>query len=132
MLQEVLRNKGIKLQRYRLRDSIHRVDYMGDQTRTRGWHNDANHKFSHWYIVIFGAIDVSSRLPVSLECSSNNKANTILSFFLKGVLTCGLPSRVRSDQGMENVAVADFMIQNRGSERGSMITGKSTHNQRIE
>ena len=33
---------------------------------------------------------------------------------------------------MENVAIADFMIQNRGSERGSMITGKSTHNQRIE
>ena len=33
---------------------------------------------------------------------------------------------------MENVAVANFMIQNRGSERGSMITGKSTRNQRIE
>ena len=89
-------------------------------------------KLSRWYIIIFGAIDVFSRLPVSLECSSNNKADTILSFFLKGVQTYGLPSRVRSDQGMENVAVADFMIQNRGSERGSMITGKSTHNQRIE
>ena len=36
MLQEILGNKGIKVQRYRLRDSIHRVDYIGVQTRTRG------------------------------------------------------------------------------------------------
>ena len=69
---------------------------------------------------------------MSLECSSNNKADTVLSFFLKGVQTYGLPSRVRSDQVMENVAVADFVIRNRDSERGSLITGKSTHNQRIE
>ena len=46
--------------------------------------------------------------------------------------TYGLPSGVRLDQGMENVAVADFMIQNRGSERGGMITEKSTHNRRTE
>ena len=147
MLQEMLGNNGIKVQRYRLRDSIHRVDYIGVQTRTRGrlkrrsynvkgpnqlWHIDTNHKLSRWYIIIFGAIDGFSRLPISLECSSNNKAGTILSFFLKGVQTYGLPSPVRSDQAMENVAVADFMIQNRGSERGSVITRKSTHNQRIE
>ena len=147
MLQEMLRNTGIKVQWYRLRNSIHRVDYIGVQTRTRGrlrrrsynvkgpnqlWHIGTNHKLSRWYIIIFGAIDGFSRLPVSFEYSCNNKADTILSFFLKGVQTYGLPSRVRSDQGMENVAIADFMIQNRGSERGSMITGKSTHNQRIE
>ena len=36
MLQEMLGNKGIKVQRYRLRDSIHRVDYISVQTRTRG------------------------------------------------------------------------------------------------
>ena len=147
MLEEMLRNKGIKVQRYRLRDSIHRVDYIGVQTRTRGrlkrwsynvkgpnllWHIDTNHKLSRWYIIIFGAIDGFSRLPVSLECSSNSKADTILSFFLRAVQTYGLPSGVRSDQDMENVAVADFMIQNRGSERESMITEKSTHNQRVE
>ena len=52
--------------------------------------------------------------------------------FLKGVHKYGLPSRVRSDKGRENVLVADYMIKERGPGRGSMITGPSTHNQRIE
>ena len=73
-------------------------------------HIDTNHKLSHWYIIIFGAIDGFSRLPVSLECSSNSKAEIILFFFLKCVQTYGLPSRVSLDQGMENVTIADFMM----------------------
>lgn len=42
----------------------------------------------------------------------------------------GLPNRVRSDKGMENISVADYMLSKKG--HGSMLTGKSTHNQRIE
>ena len=66
-----------------------------------------------------------------MECISNNKASTVLACFLKGVHTYVLPSRVRSDKGRENVLVADYMIKIRGPGRGSMITGPSTHNQRI-
>ena len=51
--------------------------------------------------------------------------------FLSSVRQFGVPSRVRSDQGGENVLVAQFMLEYRGSERRSMITGSSTHNQRI-
>ena len=37
-----------------------------------------------------------------------------------------------SYKGRENVLVADYMVKERGPERGSMITGSSTHNQRVE
>ena len=52
--------------------------------------------------------------------------------FLKAVEQYHLPSRIRSDQGTENVLVARHMIEVRGATRHSMITGASTHNQRIE
>lgn len=52
--------------------------------------------------------------------------------FLKAIERFGLPSRVRSDLGGENYKVAQHMLRHRGTDRGSMITGSSTHNQRIE
>ena len=52
--------------------------------------------------------------------------------FAEAVARYVLPSRVRSDYGVENIDVARFMIENRGSGRGSIITGSSVHNTRIE
>ncbi|KAH3781721.1 hypothetical protein DPMN_159625 [Dreissena polymorpha] len=65
-----------------------------------------------------------------IRALDNNRADTLLQVFTQGVAESGIPLRVRTDKGMENVKIADFMLENRGN--GSMITGKSVHNQRVE
>ena len=81
------------------------------------WRIDTNHKIVKLYLIIFGAIGGYRRLPVSLECISNNEAPTVLACFLRGVHIYGLSSRVRSDKGRGNVLVADYMIKKRSRER---------------
>jgi len=49
----------------------------------------------------------------------------VLDAFLSAVSTHQLPSRVCSDQGSENQKVAQCMLETRGAERRSMITGSS-------
>ncbi len=77
-------------------------------------------------------IDGYSRTVIYLECCTNNRAYTVLTFFPQGVARFALPNRVRGDRGGENTEVAMYMIHNRGRERGSFIVGRSIHNQRIE
>lgn len=145
MLRQMLILKGIRIQRWRLRDSIHRMDDQGVHDRRTGrlhrrvydvpgpnylWHIDTNHKLVRWRFVIVGGIDGFSRLVTFLKCTDNNTSKTILDCFLSGVEKYWIPNKVRSDKGLENVSVADFMLNQNG--QNSMITGKSTHNQRIE
>ena len=116
LIKQFLIEKGIIVQRMRIRDSLHRVNGDGVNARKKGrlhrqvydvqgpnhfWHIDTNHMLVRWYFVVFGAIDGFSRLPVALECRSNKKAKTVLECFLKGVENYSLPSRVRSHEGGE-------------------------------
>ena len=89
---------------------------------------DGHHKLIRWWMVTHGAIDGYSRLIIFLQCSTNNRASTVYDLFLGAVGQYGLPSRVRTDQGRENVQVARHMLQNRGVNRRSIIVGSLVHN----
>lgn len=96
------------------------------------WHIDGHHKLIKWKIVTHGGIDGHTRLITFLHASDNNRKETVMVHFVKAVCDYGVPSRVRCDHGGENNDVCDAMNAHRGAERGSVIRGKSTHNQRIE
>jgi hypothetical protein len=94
--------------------------------------NDSYLISCRWKFVIHGAIDGHSRLVTFLKASDNNRAETVLHQFVLATRLYGVPSRVRTDHGGENADVAALMVSHRGPNRGSIIQGRSVHNQRIE
>ena len=77
--------------------------------------------------MIHGGVDGFSR-SVVLTITDLKQFWTVL---FKAVQTYGLPSRVRSDRGRENVGISLFMLNHsqQGPGRGSMLVGRSMHNQ---
>lgn len=94
------------------------------------WHVDTNHKLIKWGFVISGAIDGFSRLVTALRCLDNNRSESLLEVFREATGKFGTPRSVRADMGMENIRIAEYMYDIRG--KSGILTGKSTHNQRIE
>ena len=70
-------------------------------------------------------------MVTSTICATNNRAETSLNAFIKGVQKFGLPSRVRGDCGTENNGIENYMQEQQGYA-GAYIRGPSVHNQRIE
>ena len=145
MLRGHLHSNSLHIQRRRIRESIHRITqserlpHPAIFRRTYSvpgpnhlWHLDGNHKMIRWRLVIHGGIDGFSRLITYLKCSNNNKADTVLGYFVHATKEYGIPSRIRSDHGGENIGVWRFMQEVRGYNRGSYIAGRSVHNTRIE
>ena len=66
-----------------------------------------------------------------LKCANNNRAETVAGSFESAIGTYGIPTRVRSDHGGENVDVWRFMVSHHNDE-SCVTVGSSTHNERIE
>ncbi|CAH3148804.1 unnamed protein product, partial [Pocillopora meandrina] len=62
-----------------------------------------SHKLVCWNCIIVGGIDGFSGLPVMLKCTDINNADTTLRCFLEAVNTYGPPSRVQTDQGLQEM-----------------------------
>ena len=138
--------RGIKVPRQRVRDSLRRIDRIGVYPSVYNytspcllsissfalWHLDGNHKLIRWRFVVHGCVDGFSCVPVFLKCNTNNQASTVLRCFIGAVDQWGLPSRIRSDRGGENIDVVRYMIERRGTGRGSALVGRTVHNQRIQ
>ena len=145
MLRGCLTSHNVIVPRERLRQSVRRVRGFDTQTpptifrRTYVvpgpnylWHIDGHHKLIKWRLVTHGGIDGFSRLITYLKCSNNNRSETVTTCFIEAAQQYGIPSRVRSDHGTENVGVWLYMEELRGRDRHSYIAGRSVHNCRIE
>lgn len=147
LLKSHLLQKGIKVTRQELRNSIHRVDhentiarrsktikrriYMAEHPNAV-WHMDSHHKLIKWRFVTHAAIDGFSRTITYIKCTNNNKSTTVLEQFMCGVSAFGIPMRIRSDHGGENIKVWEYMLATYNNDISRIITGSSTHNERIE
>uniref|UniRef100_A0A7M5TZP3 Integrase catalytic domain-containing protein n=1 Tax=Clytia hemisphaerica TaxID=252671 RepID=A0A7M5TZP3_9CNID len=145
MITGALLSKSIKVKRQRVRESLDRVNPNRQSLSRRItrrvynvaspnalWHMDGFHKMIRWRLVIHGCIDGYSRLITFLNCSNNNRADTVLNLFIGSLNRFRCPLRIRSDHGMENTSVARWMLENLGVDKKPFITGRSVHNQRIE
>ncbi|KAJ3280996.1 hypothetical protein HDU79_011166 [Rhizoclosmatium sp. JEL0117] len=143
----LLSEEGIRVTRERVRKAVKDADPIGVFNRlikaivrrkytVAGPHSlqhiDGNHKLVRYKFVIHVGIDGYSHLCVFCVVSTNNRAETMYEAFSRGVALYGYPSRLRCDKGGENILVAEEMIRVQGLNRGSVIAGRSVHNQRIE
>ena len=131
LIQWHLLHKSIRVTRERLRQSIHRVDHQNTVARRAGvvrrrvytvptpnsiWHLDGNHKLIKWRLIVHAGVDGFSRTITYIKCSTNNQAVTALSAFNEGVAVFGVPDKVRTDHGGENIELWRYMIISHGND----------------
>ena len=99
-----LRERGIYLPRWRVREAIVRVDPIGRANRWGQrivrrpycvphsnflWHIDTNMKLRHWRLCIHGCVDGYSHLITYLKVNTNNRAVTVLECFQRATREWG-------------------------------------------
>ena len=124
-----LRSQNIRIQHWRVVKSLVRVDPESSRARwailikrrkyyvpgpNSLWHIDGNHSLVNWGFVIHGSIDGFSRLITFMKCSCNNRKETVKNLFEDALPVFGIPSRIRTDKGGENVLIWQRMEELRG------------------
>ena len=124
MLQGYLKSRGIFVQRHTIRQSVLPTNPIRALTRWQQvisrrsysvpgpnslWHIDGHHSLIRWRFVVHGCIDGFSRMITFLSSNTNNRATTVVQLFRHATIKFGIPSRVRSDKGGENMLVCHFM-----------------------
>eukprot|EP00794_Sanderia_malayensis_P004098 gene4098-4654_t len=99
MLQGHLKSVGLKIQQQRIKSALARVDPCGVVPEQDGL------------------------------CATNNRKETVLELFRKATSAYGVPLRVRTDKGCENVLLWQEMESVHGPNRGSYLASSSTKNQ---
>ena len=92
---------------------------------------DGTHKLVRSRFIVHVAIDGYSRLVTYCRCANNNRAETVVDLFKIAGEEYGLPIRVRTDFGVENHRVWQYMLNKRQNTNTLMI-GSSVYNQRVE
>uniref|UniRef100_A0A3Q3LU62 Uncharacterized LOC113134104 n=2 Tax=Mastacembelus armatus TaxID=205130 RepID=A0A3Q3LU62_9TELE len=147
MMRGYLHADGIVVPRRRVRETLNHIDPAAAAQRWSQavvrrtyyvpfpnslWHIDGHMRLIRWGFVTHAGIDGNSRIITYINCSTDNKALTVLTHFVRATCLYGLPARVRSDHGGENTLVALLMNLLQGQGHARHITGQSVHNQRIE
>ena len=124
-----LRCQNIRIQHWRVNKSLLRVDPASSRARwailikrrkyhvpgpNSPWHIDGNHNLINWGFVIYGSIDGFSRLITFMKCSCNNRKETVNNLFEDALVEYGIPSRIRTDKGGENVLIWQRIEELRG------------------
>lgn len=110
--------------RARLQESLHRTNGDNIKSRIKGrlqrrvynvegvnhlWHIDTNHKLIRWNFIIVGGIDGFCRFVTFLNCTDNNKSETIFICFQCAIRSYDLPWRVRSHKSIVRMFLIAYM-----------------------
>ena len=95
-----------------LKNMVYKIlNILKFQTLKLPWHIDGHHKLIRWGFVVHGGVDGFQRKIMYIRCNGNNRAETVFNLFYQARQINGLPSRVRADQGKENVEVVKYMFK---------------------
>ncbi len=105
LVQSYVNTQGVRLTERVVRESLSRLVLLTVQSSVMHttqsicciphpnalWHIDGNMRLVRWRFPVHVAIDGYSRLSTYLECSTNNRAATVLRHFTNAVCVCGCP-----------------------------------------